>query len=182
MFRRNDHMGPNGNMPNQVSPAMHGPNANMPNQVSPAMHGPNANMPNQVSPAMQGPNANMPHQVSPAMKGGNGQVSPANQGPCPTGPFVYPTKQCVKNYCYKHQVEHIHPTHIKNVHHHMYEHNHVYPLTQSDEVLASHQNNYPPPSPTGAMPAGYGGDPSQVAGAMQGPGGPGQGPAQKRRR
>ncbi|WP_347549944.1 CotD family spore coat protein [Pseudalkalibacillus hwajinpoensis] len=137
---------------------------------------PNANMPNQVSPAMQGPNANMPMQVSPAMKGGMpGQVSPAMQGPCPTSPIVHPTKCCVKNHYYKHNVEHVHPTHIKNVHHHMYEHNHVYPLTESNEVLASHMDNYPPPRPTGAMPAGYGPtSPSQVAGAMQGPKGPSQ--------
>ncbi|WP_226657637.1 CotD family spore coat protein [Guptibacillus hwajinpoensis] len=174
MFQRHHRMGPNGNMPNQVSPAMQGPNANMPNQVSPAMQGPNANMPNQVSPAMKG---GMPGQVSPAMQGPG--------GPCPTSPVVYPTKCCVKNHYYKHNVDHIHPTHIKNVHHHMYEHNHSYPLTESDEVLASHMNNYPPPRPTGAMPAGYAPtNPSQVAGAMQGPNGMnGQvSPAQKRRK
>ncbi|MCA0990657.1 CotD family spore coat protein [Guptibacillus hwajinpoensis] len=176
MFHRHHRMGPNGNMPNQVSPAMQGPNANMPNQVSPAMQGPNANMPNQVSPAMKG---GMPGQVSPAMQGPG--------GPCPTSPVVYPTKCCVKNHYYKHNVDHIHPTHIKNVHHHMYEHNHSYPLTESDEVLASHMNNYPPPRPTGAMPAGYAPtSPSQVAGAMQGPNGNGMNgqvsPAQKRRK
>ncbi|TLS35230.1 spore coat protein CotD [Pseudalkalibacillus caeni] len=92
-------------------------------------------------------------------------------GPGTIGPIMHPVKECVKHHFCKTNVQHVHPTHIKNVYHHLYEHYHNYPLTQSNVVESANVHHYPPPRPTGAMPMG----PSAVSPASMGPGGMGPG-------
>jgi spore coat protein D len=67
--------------------------------------------------------------------------------------IVYPTKCCVQNSYSKTVVPHIHPSHTTNVNHHMYEHLHYYPHTESvaNEVSNQHFNCGPRP-PAGFAP------------------------------
>jgi len=50
-------------------------------------------------------------------------------GVCP--PIVHPTKCCVNHTCQKYIVPHIHPSHMTTVNHHIYQHEHYYPHTES---------------------------------------------------
>jgi spore coat protein D len=55
-------------------------------------------------------------------------------------PIVYPTKCCVQNFHDTTIVPHIHPSHTTNVNHHLYQHNHYFPHTESvvNEVANQH--------------------------------------------
>lgn len=55
-------------------------------------------------------------------------------------PIVHPTKCCVNHSFSKTIVPHIHPTHTTNVNHHLFEHQHYFPHTQSavNEVSQQH--------------------------------------------
>ncbi|MDF0727879.1 CotD family spore coat protein [Cytobacillus sp. S13-E01] len=55
-------------------------------------------------------------------------------------PIVYPTKCNTQHFCHKTVVPHIHPSHTQNVNHHMYEHVHYYPHTESVANEVSHQH------------------------------------------
>ena len=81
-------------------------------------------------------------------------------------PIVYPTKCCVQHYHDTTIVPHIHPSHTTHVNHHMYQHNHYFPHTESVVNEVSNQQFICPPGP-GVPP-------------FPGPGAapfPGQGPA-----
>jgi spore coat protein D len=54
--------------------------------------------------------------------------------------IVHPTKCCVNHNCCNYVVPHIHPTHTTTVNHHMYQHQHYFPQTQSVVNEASHQH------------------------------------------
>lgn len=56
-----------------------------------------------------------------------GAVAPITTTP----PIVHPTKCCVTHTCSKTVVPHIHPTHIKHVHHQVVQSQHYFPQTHS---------------------------------------------------
>ncbi|WP_035434988.1 CotD family spore coat protein [Bacillus sp. UNC322MFChir4.1] len=59
--------------------------------------------------------------------GGLGPVSPITIAP----PVVHPTKCCETHTCSKTIVPHIHPTHMKHVHHQVVQSQHYFPQTNS---------------------------------------------------
>lgn len=59
--------------------------------------------------------------------GGVGPVSPITIAP----PVVHPTKCCETHTCSKTIVPHIHPTHMKHVHHQVVQSQHYFPQTNS---------------------------------------------------
>ena len=59
--------------------------------------------------------------------GGLGPVSPVTIAP----PVVHPTKCCETHTCSKTIVPHIHPTHMKHVHHQVVQSQHYFPQTNS---------------------------------------------------
>ncbi|WP_338066684.1 CotD family spore coat protein [Peribacillus acanthi] len=106
-----------------------------PTQVSPAGMGPMGQMPSQVSPAGMGPMGPMGQMPS--------QVSPAGMGPVPTQVMptvMHPTQNVVQQNVIKHIVPHVHPTHTTTVNHHVYQHQHYFPQTQSVVNQCSNQH------------------------------------------
>jgi len=99
-------------------------------------------------------------------------------------PIVHPTKCCTQHHCFKTIVPHIHPSHTQHVNHHMYQHMHYYPHTESvaNEVSNQHFScgggrppgpGFGPMGPQGQMPMGPQGQmPMGPQGQMFGPPGP----------
>jgi spore coat protein D len=87
---------------------------------------------------------------------------------------VHPTKCCTNHNFSTTIVPHIHPTHTTTVNHHLYQHKHYFPQTQSVVSDVSHQHmNCPGPGP------GFGAGPGMTPGFGAGPGmgmGPGMAP------
>jgi spore coat protein D len=86
-----------------------------------------------------------------------GEISMFNR-PNMVAPIVHPTKCCVQHHHCTTIVPHIHPSHTTNVNHHMYQHNHYFPHTESvvNEVSNQHftcPGNFPGPgvAPTPGM-------------------------------
>lgn len=67
---------------------------------------------------------------------------------CP--PIVHPTKCCVNHTFEKTIVPHIHPSHTTTVNHHLFEHQHYFPHTQSAVNEVSNQQFFC----SGGMPQG----------------------------
>ncbi|RSK27340.1 spore coat protein CotH [Bacillus sp. HMF5848] len=65
---------------------------------------------------------------------------------------VHPTKNCVQHQFQNYVVPHIHPTHNTLVNHHIYNHTHYFPQTNSVENVVSNQQ-FTCPGP-GPMPFG----------------------------
>ncbi|KAA0550184.1 spore coat protein CotH [Bacillus sp. BGMRC 2118] len=84
-------------------------------------------------------------------------------------PIVHPTKYCVKHHFQTTIVPHIHPSHTTHVNHHMYQHNHYFPHTESvvNEVSNQHLNCPGPMPGLGAVP-GPGVMPNPGMGPMPG--------------
>ncbi|MDP7978399.1 CotD family spore coat protein [Bacillus sp. WLY-B-L8] len=89
--------------------------------------------------------------------GGMGPVSPISTTP----PIVHPTKCCETHTFSKTVVPHIHPTHMKHVHHQVVQEQHYFPQTNSNV------NVIQPAPPT--VVGGFGG-PGPGVGGFGGPG------------
>jgi spore coat protein D len=90
--------------------------------------------------------------------------------------IVHPTKCCTNHNFATTIVPHIHPSHTTTVNHHMFQHKHYFPHTESVVSDVSHQHfNCPGPGP---MPGpGMGMGPGMGPGFGAGPGmAPGMGP------
>ncbi|HDX9576685.1 TPA: spore coat protein [Bacillus pseudomycoides] len=90
--------------------------------------------------------------------GGPGQVSPITTAP----PVVHPTKCCETHTFSKTVVPHIHPIHMKHVHHQVVQAQHHFPQTNSSENVIQSA----PPTFVG----GFGGPGPGVGGFGPGPG------------
>jgi spore coat protein D len=99
--------------------------------------------------------------------------------------IVHPTKCCTNHNFSNTVVPHIHPAHTTTVNHHMYQHKHYFPQTQSVVSDVSHQHlNCGPgmapgfgPGPGMGMGPGYGAGPGMGMGPGYGAGpGMGMGP------
>ncbi|PEA55795.1 spore coat protein [Bacillus pseudomycoides] len=89
--------------------------------------------------------------------GGLGPVSPVATTP----PIVHPTKCCETHTFSKTVVPHIHPTHMKHVHHQVVQEQHYFPQTNSSVNVIQ-------PAPP-AFVGGFGG-PGPAVGGIGGPG------------
>lgn len=93
---------------------------------------------------------------------------------------IHPTKCCVNHTFSTTVVPHIHPSHTTTVNHHLFEHKHYFPQTQSlaNEVSNQQFNCGPGPvSPAPVPPVGPGFGPGMGGpGFGPGMGGPGFGP------
>ncbi|WP_456278619.1 CotD family spore coat protein [Bacillus sp. AK128] len=88
-------------------------------------------------------------------------------------PIVYPTKCCVQNFHDTTIVPHIHPSHTTNVNHHLYQHNHYFPHTESAVNEVANQHFVcPPGAPVPPVAPGTPGV-APAPGVMPGPGFPG---------